>query len=474
MAKKMLFGTKGFETWVNVPRIDPDFSTAGYSNTVELRNGGLVVQNSVMGHKTYDIQWNKASREDIETINAFADGIYGDELIYWIDPMSQDRNLANLMWGTPSIAGLDGVPIFQEQVPTLVENGNDPNRYPRYSAVYRATGVSESFYLPVPPGYCAWVGAHGSATGSAGLRVTPLNGLNYLSPTTLSWLPMSGIDRVNTSFDSTANITGIEISAIETGLLRNLAVNPSAEINLVGFAAVLASGTGLIAQSPGGFAGSQSARVTFTSAVGVASGVSNTFPVEEGKVYAIGGYFRASKITRVQPVVQWLNAAGAVIGSVQAGTQVVTAAAPVWGSAPRGPVTNITAPTGAVSARYTVRSVAGTSYVAWTTGDWIELDAVQVNEGASLQTYTDGSTAGWYWIGAAGNSVSAQTPDTMTFGALIIQILPSGQTPETGAFIPPRGHGGCRFLGKPTLTPHSAKLNLEELSAKLAEVGPWE
>lgn len=476
MRKQMWFGTKGFETWVNVPAIDPDYSGSGFSRSAEHVNGGITLQKSVASHKRYEIRWNKAKRSDIETIQAFSQGIWGDDLIYFVEPMAMDRNVANQMWGTPSVAGFDGVPIFQDQDPTLIENSVDPySRYPRYSALYRNTGVSEKLYVPIPPGFCAWVGVHGSSTGGAGIQATPLIGLTEQTVVELDWLPMSGTTLVNTPFDS-ASYTGLELSAIETGLLRNLATNPGFEVNTAGAAWNITGGGGAtLARVAGGHSGSFAARLTYTAnATSVAGGIRTDTPVEEGKTYSFGVYYRASKITRVQPILQWLDANGVSVGSVVSGTQAVTTAAPSWASAPRATALNVTAPAGAAYARLQVRTVAGTSYAVWVNGDWLEIDDVQVNEGNAIQPYTDGDTAGWEWAGVIGSSISLQTPDTMIFGATVIQILPSGMTPKEGPFIPPRGHGGCRFDSEPTLTPHSARLDLEELSAVLVETGPWE
>lgn len=54
---------------------------------------------------------------------------------------------------------------------------------------------------------------------------------------------------------------------------------------------------------------------------------------------------------------------------------------------------------------------------------------------------------------------------------LMVQILPIGQAPEVGGFISGQGHSGCQFVGKPSKTPYSAKLDRVGATARLTETG---
>jgi len=76
--------------------------------------------------------------------------------------------------------------------------------------------------------------------------------------------------------------------------------------------------------------------------------------------------------------------------------------------------------------------------------------------------------------GATGLELSLDntTDGTFTLAGLIVQILPTGTTPETGGFISGQGHGGLKFDGKPTVVPYVIASGLEVLSvtAKLVEV----
>jgi len=63
------------------------------------------------------------------------------------------------------------------------------------------------------------------------------------------------------------------------------------------------------------------------------------------------------------------------------------------------------------------------------------------------------------------------TSKTFTLYGLIVQILPTGQAPAAGDFISGQGHSGCQFVGKPSKTPYSAKLDRVGATARLEETG---
>lgn len=62
---------------------------------------------------------------------------------------------------------------------------------------------------------------------------------------------------------------------------------------------------------------------------------------------------------------------------------------------------------------------------------------------------------------------------TVVLSGMMVQVLPTGVTPAPGGFISGQGNSGCRFEGKPSLTPYSAPMDLVGMTAKLTEVGGW-
>lgn len=289
MSGKMWFGVRGNMRWVPAPAIDPDFSEFGWSSSMLYLNGGAGVDASKSSHKEYSITWNMANRDLLRPITDYAGGIYdsvdGINLIYFLDPMTVDKNVLPQLWATPSQAKADGLTLFPGQVPTLSTTPANALDLPTRSATYKANTSGSSLYIPIPPGYTAWIGVYGSRTGAAAMQVTPTNG--YISGT-------------------------------------------AADLTMLG--------------------------------------------------YGDNSRFNA----------HYDGAAGSVDG-----------------------------------------------------------------------------------ILLSPKNLGAASTDTVTLSGLMVQILPTGQLPLVGNFVSGQGHSGCQFNGKPLQTPHSAKLDLVAMSAKLVETGSW-
>lgn len=476
-------GPRGYEEWKRTPAINQDFSPEGYSDSLAYMNGGIGVRKSPDAHKVYNLSWNLISRDDARQITDMAHGVWdGDEdvtLIYHLDPMAMDKNLFNRSWSVPSLAGRDAMPLFADQEPTIVPTPANAFRYPARSARYSVEGTSEKFYCPLPAGYSAWLGWHGSATGLAAVRVTPYNGDTAGTPVKLTPLSVNTSQLVNAEFQANSGITGIEVDLTGSTPLENQAPNPSFESNTTGAAASANGGGGTVAltrSTAGGKDGTAAARATWSvAATAAGGGLYVDVPVDAGVVKSYSLYARASLVTRIRMVIQFLKADGSVISaSTQNGSQVVTAAAPAW-TAVTTPlkIENVITPDGAVTARLWVQTVAGTSYANMPVSGWLEMDAVQVNDGSTAQTFASGNTAGWKWLGTVNNSASQQIADTITLSGLILQVLPTGSVPAPGTFISGQGNSGCQFTEEPKETAYSARWDLVGISAVLVETGSW-
>ena len=64
---------------------------------------------------------------------------------------------------------------------------------------------------------------------------------------------------------------------------------------------------------------------------------------------------------------------------------------------------------------------------------------------------------------------------TVTLSGLMVQILPTGITPEPGAFISGQGHSGCEFAAEPMQTSYQINAQSERvgMTARLVETGGW-
>lgn len=62
---------------------------------------------------------------------------------------------------------------------------------------------------------------------------------------------------------------------------------------------------------------------------------------------------------------------------------------------------------------------------------------------------------------------------TLTLSGIMVQVLETGVTPETGGFISGQGNSGLQFVSQPTYTPYSAALDKVGVVAELTEYYGW-
>lgn len=62
---------------------------------------------------------------------------------------------------------------------------------------------------------------------------------------------------------------------------------------------------------------------------------------------------------------------------------------------------------------------------------------------------------------------------TLTLTGIMVQVLPSGEAPESGPFISGQGNSGCTFVQKPEYTPYSYAFDTVGVVAELVETGGW-
>lgn len=220
MAKMMYFGTREYMTWIPCPRIDYDASRAGWSTSDQYLNGGAYVRRSFSGAKRYNLSWALSAQADLRPISDFAEGIYGEGPIYFIDPFAQDSNLLPQYWGAPVMGARDGIVLSGTELtrPTLVSTPANTYGYPTSSAVYMLGSNQDraEVYIPIPIGYQLWLGVHGSSTGAAAVSVQPYsNNVASGSPVALSMLSVTTNQRVNASY-SGATYSGVVLKITGT------------------------------------------------------------------------------------------------------------------------------------------------------------------------------------------------------------------------------------------------------------------
>lgn len=211
MKRMMWMGARARERWVPAPQSGMEVSPIGWTAQSQYLNGGTALRASFASHQEYAPAWNTNGRDALRPIGDMARGMYGSDLIFFLDPMAMDKNVLPYQWSVPALASEDGPVLWGQERPESVPTASNSLDYPAYSAQYVATTDRRSVYIPVPPGHTAWVGWHGEANGTGGLEVTPVIGpATNGAPVAINALPVGSDTRVSTAFSGDA-YRGIEI-----------------------------------------------------------------------------------------------------------------------------------------------------------------------------------------------------------------------------------------------------------------------
>lgn len=225
----MYMGLMDREKWVPACEISPDFSTVGWQAKSQGLNGGATVKNSFSAHKEYAMTWGLNTRAAFSPIKRMAQGIDGTGLVSFLDPMAMDMNALPAQWAFPGCAALDG-PVLIGDVRPNATTDTIPNAldYPAISVTYALTGTSRSLYVPIPQGYVAWFGWHGSANGTGGVRLRTRN-RGLAGPTLFpDALSTTTATRVNTQ------ISGDSYSGVTIDLAPGTTGTPATSVTLSG------------------------------------------------------------------------------------------------------------------------------------------------------------------------------------------------------------------------------------------------
>lgn len=212
---KMWFGPRGHEMWVKCPAVNSENELVGWEEELQYLNGGAALISSKTAHRKVNFSWSLASRKTIREVTDVALGMRGQGLIYWGDPFTMDVNVMPQYWSAPYLMAHDA-PLLggMLQRPVLAPTPANLLGYPPESAVIIAgdlSGITNAFemYVPIPPGYTAHFGAHG--TGQPIFGVAAATGESaYGALTYPAILPVTSETRFNATVDSTAG-TGMVI-----------------------------------------------------------------------------------------------------------------------------------------------------------------------------------------------------------------------------------------------------------------------
>lgn len=177
MAGQMYFGNRNYMQWVKCPDTGMGKNRQHWNVDGIYLNGGGYARRSLGGHNVYEMAWNLVSQDQADQILDYEDGVYGDGLIYFLDPFDMERNVLPQHWATPALAGDDAPALTNERPVTA--SASTVGGLPANSATYTLDEdtVSVELWLPVPPGYHFHLAGFGvSRAGTAALTITPDTG----------------------------------------------------------------------------------------------------------------------------------------------------------------------------------------------------------------------------------------------------------------------------------------------------------
>jgi len=233
VSKKLWFGIPGVHMeLLPAPSIQSSSSSASYVEAIEFENGGGDIRRSNQFRKMFSFQVS-GTVEDYEGINGysrFASGFHGDGPFFFVDPYTYATNVLPPAWATPALIN-KGWKNISDITPTFVNTAANTRLQPAKTAVFNLsniepiTGANSYCTITIPPGKFLHLGASGSATGAAVVRVVPILANNAEdTAVNLTLLSATGSVRMNRVF-SGDTYQAVKISMPTT-------VTPTSVLNL--------------------------------------------------------------------------------------------------------------------------------------------------------------------------------------------------------------------------------------------------
>lgn len=223
--KKMWGGipTKHMQ-WLPCPQISSPITRSRYVETIEFENGGGDAVRSKQYRVGYPFEFVGPAHE-VEGIDAFgklASGFYGDGLMHVAHPANFERNIFAAAWASPGLIEQGWANIYSEHPTysdTVANSYGQPPRTATFAVTSDVEAVDKKFTIAIPPTHTLHIGASGSATGTAVVRVRPINSDNsYAATSALALLnPALGV-RMNSTF-SGSSYQAVEVYITRTSLV---------------------------------------------------------------------------------------------------------------------------------------------------------------------------------------------------------------------------------------------------------------
>jgi hypothetical protein len=194
MAGKVYFGNTKFQTWIDAPSTGMTAASGGNVVSTDLLNGRSFVKRSQGSSRKFSASWtgslnNSDLTQNLQTIKDFADGVYGAENVYWLDPYAIDQNVLPPHWAAPGLTGKDW-PTLNSTTPTITTLAGTSNVYannfPQTYATYTGSGTTKYIDIIIPTSYYFHFGWHATSSGLVASSVPGFSVTKYLRTTNVA------------------------------------------------------------------------------------------------------------------------------------------------------------------------------------------------------------------------------------------------------------------------------------------------
>lgn len=170
--------------WCPAPLAGAQASNVNFVESIAFENGGADVSRSKQYRKQYAFSFTGLAEEldGIGVYNKFASGFYGDGLFYFADPYAFETNLFSAGWASPGLIEQGWENIY-DTTPTYADVSTNSYNQPKRKATWSVTSTAGAApttangvaTIPIPPTHTLNIGASGAKTGTAVVRVVPIN-----------------------------------------------------------------------------------------------------------------------------------------------------------------------------------------------------------------------------------------------------------------------------------------------------------
>ena len=214
MNNAVWFGTENDMRWVPAPAANYASQQVRWRAVDQLLNGGARIRQSRAGHKALSLVWPVQSQESLAPVVNY---LTQDEPLYYVDPLNAQSNALPAYWAAPGV-----IPDGPELIPgadieyTLVATGKDLNYPVKAISFTLATTTYSNIKLPIPNGYTAFIGVHGTgadviANGISAPKIA-------LTSTQRTNLQVSNVPFLTLGFLTGAHVVnGIVVQMLPTG-----------------------------------------------------------------------------------------------------------------------------------------------------------------------------------------------------------------------------------------------------------------